>query len=118
MNGLNQRNHSGVDRCFAKIIKANPKMDPVVALAWAGSAKNAFPMYGGYSSYQLVFGKNPYLPNILTDKFPALSGVTTSKSVCDDWIRKALRHEVRAVERRFMQVEQVYYRREGDEAQW
>ena len=136
MNGLNERNHSVVDRCFAKIIKENPKMDPVVALAWAVSAKNAFPMYGGYSSYQLVFGKDPHLPNILTDKLPALSGVTTSESVaahiqglysgrkafmeavCDDRIRKALRHKVRAVERRFMQGEQVYYRREGDKAQW
>ena len=136
MNGLNERNHSVVDRCFAKIIKENPKMDPVVALAWAVSAKNALPMYGGYSSYQLVFGKDPHLPNIMTDKLPALSGVTTSESVaahiqalysgrkafmealCDDRIRKALRHKVRAVERRFMQGEQVYYRREGDKAQW
>ena len=136
MNGLNERNHSVVDRCFAKIIKEHPKMDPVIALAWAVSAKNAFPMYGGYSSYQLVFGKNPHLPNIMTDKLPALSGVTTSESVaahiqglysgrkafmeavCDDRIRKALRHKVRAVERRFEQGEQVYYRREGDKAQW
>ena len=100
-------------------------MDPVVALAWAVSAKNALPMYGGYSSYQLVFGKDPHLPNIMTDKLPALSGVTTSESVaahiqalysgrkafmealCEDRIRKALRHKVRAVERRFSQGEQV-----------
>ena len=59
MNGLNEQNHSVIDRCFKKIIKDHPKMDPVVALAWAVNAKNSFPMFGGYSSYQLVFGKNP-----------------------------------------------------------
>ena len=72
MNGLNERNHSVVDRCFAKIIDDYPKMDPVVALAWAVTAKNSYPMNGGFTSFQLVFGKDPKLPNIMTDKLPAL----------------------------------------------
>ena len=107
-------------------------MDPVVALAWAVNAKNSFPMFGGYSSYQLVFGKNPQLPNIITDALPALSGVTTSESVgdhiqaiqagrkaftealCDEKIRRALQHKVCAVEKIFKHGESVFYRREGD----
>ena len=56
-------------------------MDPVIALAWAVTAKNGFPMHGGYSSYQLVYGKDPNMPNILYDKLPAMNGVTTSESV-------------------------------------
>jgi hypothetical protein len=136
MNSLNERNHRVIDRCFAKVMNDNPKMDPMVALGWAVSAKNAFPMFGGYSSFQLVFGKNPNLPNIMTDKLPALSEVTTSASVaehiqalnagrkafteslCDNKIRQALRHRVRAVEKHFAQGEAVYYRRDGDKAQW
>ena len=103
-------------------------MDPVVALAWAVNAKNSFPMFGGYSSYQLVFRKNPQLPNIITDTLPALSGATTSESVgnhiqaiqagrkaftealCDEKIRRALRHKVRAVEKVFEHGESVFYR--------
>ena len=81
MNRLNERNHCVVDRCLFKILNDNPKMDPTIALAWAVTAKNSFPMNGGYSSFQLVFGKDPNLPNILTDKLPALEGVTTSQSI-------------------------------------
>ena len=112
MNGLNERNHFVVDRCFAKIMNDYPRMHPVIALAWAVTAKNSFPMHGGFSSYQLVFGKNPKLPNIMTDRLPALEGITTSESVaahinalyagrrafmeaqCNEKIRKALRHKI------------------------
>ena len=136
MNGLNERNHAIVDRCFEKIMLDSPGMDPDIALAWAVNAKNSFPMYGGYSSYQLVFGHNPDLPNLVQDRLPALSGVTTSQSLakhlqalhsartaftatmCDQKLRTAMRHKVRAVERHFNQGEQVYYRRDGDKAMW
>ena len=134
MNGLNERNHSVVDRCFTKIINDYPKMDPVVALAWAVTAKNSYPMNGGFTSFQLVFGKDPKLPNIMTDKLPALEGVTTSESVaahinalyavrkaftevkCDEKVRKVLRHKVRAVERTYKAGEEVFFRRDGDKA--
>ena len=134
MNGLNERNHSVVDRCFAKIMNDYPRMDPVIALAWAVTAKNSFPMHGGFSSFQLVFGKNPKLPNIMTDRLPALEGITTSESVaahinalyagrrafmeaqCDEKIRQALRHKVRAVEKHYVSGEQVFYKRDGDKA--
>jgi hypothetical protein len=136
MNGLNERNHCVVDRCFAKIINDYPRMDPTIALAWAVTAKNSFPMTGGFSSFQLVFGKQPKLPNIMTDRLPALEGVTTSESVaahinalyagrkafaevqCEEKVRRALRHKVRAVERRYEAGEKVYYRRDGDKAVW
>ena len=136
MNGLNERNHAVVDRCLAKILVDNPRMDPSIALAWAVTAKNSYPMHGGYSSFQLVFGKQPKLPDIMSDKLPALEGVTTSESVAahitamyagrkafteamyDEKVRKALRHKVRAVERRYTSGEQVFYRRDGDKKEW
>ena len=123
-------------RFFSTIINDYPKMDPVVALAWAVTAKNSYPMNGGFTSFQLVFGKDPKLPNIMTDKLPALEGVTTSESVaahinalyagrkaftevqCDEKVRKALRHKVRAVERTYTTREQVFFRRDGDKARW
>ena len=38
--------------------------------------------------------------------------------MCDEKIRKALQHKVRAVERTFKTGEKVYYRRDGDKAKW
>ena len=57
----------------------HPKMDTKVALAWAVTAKNSYLMYGGFSSFQLVVGKQPKLPNIMDDKLPALEATTTSQ---------------------------------------
>ena len=83
MNGVNERNHGVIDRTFETIIYDHPDMDPEVALAWAVNAKNCFPMNNGFSSFQLVFGRNPELPNILNDTLPSLEGVCTSQAVSE-----------------------------------
>ena len=44
-----------------------------VALAWTNSAKNAMQTIQGFSPAQLVFGYNPMLPTVNSDKPPALS---------------------------------------------
>ena len=38
-------------------------------------------MWHGFSSYQLVFGRNPNLPNVMSDKPPAFTGPTTSETL-------------------------------------
>ena len=38
-------------------------------------------MWNGFSSHQLVFGTNPYLPGIMTDKLPAHNGTRTSETL-------------------------------------
>ena len=53
------------------------------ALVWAISAKNALHNSLGYSSNQLVFGRNPNLPSVLTTKPPALRTSTTSQLIAD-----------------------------------
>ena len=62
-------------------MRDNPAMDLEIAFAWAVNANTYFPMNDAYSSYTLVFGKNPSSPNIFSDKLPALSGITTSQSL-------------------------------------
>lgn len=42
-------------------------------------ACNSLQMWNGYSSFQLVYGSNPNVPNIMTDKLPALEGTTSSE---------------------------------------
>ena len=55
-----------------------------VALAWAISAKNTLHSIHGYSPNQLVFGRNPYLPDLLNDKLLAFEGVSTCEVVADN----------------------------------
>ena len=38
-------------------------------------------MWNGFSSHQLIFGKNPNLPGIMTDGLPALEGSTSSETL-------------------------------------
>ena len=57
------------------------KLDWEASLGWAISAKNSLQSVHGFSPFQLVFGRNPNLPNILEDKPPALEGTTSSEIV-------------------------------------
>ena len=90
-------------------------------------------MWNGFSSHQLVFGTNPNLPGIMTDKLPALDGTTTSETFAKHLntlhasrkafidteaikrIRRALRTKVRAAEQMYMNGDIVFYKREGKE---
>ena len=76
-------------------------------------------MWNGFSSHQLVFGKNPNLPGIMSDKLPALEGMTSSEifaqhlnalhearrayiqTEANEWTRRALRTKVRAAEQSY-----------------
>ena len=80
-NGLCERNHAVVDRCLEKIMEDNPKLNLSQGLAWALNAKNCLQMWNGFSSYQLVFGQNPNLPNVMTDNLPALEGIKNSNAI-------------------------------------
>ena len=89
-------------------------------------------MFNGFSSNQLVFGKNPNLPNFLTDKVPALEDSTTSsvlaehlnalhtarqafiQSESDERIRRALRTKIRTNEQKFEHGDKVFYKRNGE----
>ena len=78
-NGLCERNHAIVDNMLKKITDSCPGTPTEVLLAWDNMAKNSLQMWHGYSSYQLVLGINPKLPNIMTNQPPALEGMSTSE---------------------------------------
>ena len=77
-------------------------------------AKNALQMWHGYSSYQIVFGRNPRLPDIMSENVSALQGRTSSEmlaihlnalhsarkafitSEAEERIRRVLRCKIRA----------------------
>ena len=130
-NGICERNHAVVDEMVRKIVADKPKCRLSTALAWAVHAKNSLHMVGGYSPYQLVFGRNPNLPTVLTNKPPALERTTISmvfgehlnalhaareaftKAESSEKISRALKHNIRPSETVFTEGDEVYYKREG-----
>ena len=86
----------------------------LLLLTWENMTLNSLQMWHGYSSYQLLFGTDPNLPNITTDNFLALQSATTCKilakhlqalresrrafiqSEAYKCIRQALQHKIRA----------------------
>ena len=90
-------------------------------------------MWHGFSSYQLVFGCSPNLPNVMSDKLPAFIVPTTSETLekhfnavhaahksfieteSNKRIRATLRHKVRSCETVFNHRDSVFYKCEGQE---
>ena len=79
-NGLCERNHATVDNILEALEQDYPKIPLETLLLWACVAKNSMLMHQGFSPYQIMFGKNPKLPNIITDPLPAWEneGVSTT----------------------------------------
>ena len=55
-----------------------------VAVAWAVSAKNSLTNVYSYSPNQLVFGRNPNFPSMLTEKLPTLDNKMNSGVLLDN----------------------------------
>lgn len=69
-NGLCERNHATVDNILEALEQDYPQIPLETLLLWACVAKNSMLMVQGFSPYQIMFGKNPKLPNIITDPLP------------------------------------------------
>ena len=134
-NGLVEKANDSVGEAVSKIM-SDVNCSVEVALCWAVNAKNSLQNIYGFSPYQLVFGRNPNLPSVFTDKLPALEGVSTSELVADhlnamhamrrefirsessEKIRRALRAKVRTdADIKYLSGEDVFYKREK-ETKW
>ena len=131
-NGLCERLNSVLGRNVKKIME-DSGCSVEEALAWAVSARNCLSNFTGFSPNQLVFGKNPCLPNVMGDDLPALeeTGIgTVSRNLSaihsarseflklesSEKIRRALRHNVRATETQFLQLgDHVFYKRDSSD---
>lgn len=132
-NGLLERHNQTLTSILMKI-KFQQDCDWETALSWAVMAKNCLANCHGYSSYQLVYGRNPNLPSILTDAPPALEGVTSSRTVekhisslhkarqafteaeSSKRLRRALRKQTRHVPISYQTGDKVFYRRPNSDA--
>ena len=131
MNGLCERNHAITDRCLEKIMNENPDTPLEVALAYACNAKNCIQMWNGFSSFQIVFGQNPRLPNVFNAALPELEGRTHSEiiathlntlqnareafmqSQAERKLKTALSHRIRANMEIYTNGDKVYFKEDG-----
>ena len=79
-NGLCECHNAILSEILLKI-KEESACDLNTTLSWAIMAKNCLHNVNGCSPYQLVYGRNPNLPSVLTDKPPVLEGTSISKYV-------------------------------------
>ena len=132
-NGLFERVLSVTDMMLPQLMEENMKTESQALLSWANMARNSLQMLNDFSSHQLVFGKNPNLPGIMSDKLPALEGTTSSEifaqhlntlhearrayiqTDANKRLRRALRTKVRAAEQIYQNGDTVFYKREGKE---
>ena len=132
MNGLNERNHALADNILRQVVRDYPDLDLATAIAWACAAKNALSTVYGYSPFQLVFGKNPRLPNVINDPPPSWAIKPQSEALlkhlkamhatreafikaekCEK-LKIALRTKIRTIDRIYKPGDYAFYKREND----
>ena len=124
----NERHNAVLTETLLKI-RDEYKLDWETSLGWAISTKNSMQSVHGFSPFQLVFGRNPNLPNILEDKPPASEGTTSSEIVAKQFtalqaarkafiesessehIRRALRKNIQPYSVNFENGDKVFYHR-------
>ena len=132
-NGICERNHQTVDHIVQKLKVDHKDMPKRVLLAWACCIKNSMAMFNGYSSYQIVFGRNPPLPGdeecsgvgslsepssevfrkhlqIINDAKKAFVDGQNSEK-----IKRALAHRVRITDHPLRHGDVVFYKRPNED---
>ena len=128
-NGMCERHNGTLKESILKTMEETG-CSIETATVWSVSAKNTLYGHSGYSANQMVFGKNPNLPSVLTDKLPAMSTEDASytvqenlkamraareaciKSESSEKIKRALTHNVQTYnDVHFENGQKVYYKR-------
>ncbi|XP_064622512.1 uncharacterized protein LOC135484764 [Lineus longissimus] len=134
-NGTCERHNLTLAETIGKV-RRDKNCSWEMALHWALMAKNSMSNVHGYSAHQLVFGLNPNLPSVLTDRIPALEGSTSSRVLgdhiqalhaakkaftqaeCSERIRRALRKQTRTSMNTVYRLgDRVFYKR-PDKDEW
>ena len=128
-NGVNERHNGIIGSMVTKLLEEGYDLEDAVCLAT--SAKNALANINGFSPNQLVFGKNPNFPSVLTSDLPGLeeskeddilrenlnlmhkSRTEFVRMENDERLKRALKHQTRGhnPSRTYQLGDKVYYHR-------
>ena len=130
-NGINESHNANIGN-IAEKIHNETKCTMDIAITSAVSSKNASANVHGYSPNQLVFGYNPNVPSVHTNKLPALDSKTDPEIVLEhltalhcarkafveseasERLNSAIKRQTRSsTSLVFQNGESVYYRRDG-----
>lgn len=135
-NGLCERNHSITDKIMEKMMEEDKSLTTSRALSAATFAKNCLVNVNGFSPIQLVTGKMPRLPSVMTNSIPAQEATSTVKAYTDRIngiiaarkafmevensarLNRALKTKVIPPHVVYKTGDQVFYKKEGSEARW
>ena len=94
-NGLCEKT-VGILKESLRKMRDNEEVDLTIALKWVVSARNCLTNNGGFSPNQLVFGKNPSLPNLMGEE--SSSPASRERGLEESIVRDALNAMHRARE--------------------
>ena len=83
-NAYVERGHAVADRALERMVTADPKLKPEVALAWVIQAANTLQNVNGFTPFQLVFGRLPRHPTLVEDNPGADQEIADSQAM---WAR-------------------------------
>ena len=132
-NGICEKVHGLADGIVVRVQADNPEIDLETAVSWACAAKNSLSTVHGFSPFQLVFGRQPNLPNIIDEPPNVLETKSHSKALEDqlkalhecrtafmksqncEKLKRALRTKMRTAQHVYNPGDYVYYRRQIDD---
>ena len=135
-NGLCERNHAITDKIMEKMMDEDPEMTVERALSAATFAKNCLINTNGYSPIQLVTGKMPRLPSVMTNNLPAQEASTSVKAYSDRIngvivarkvfmevensarLNRALKTKINPPSVVYDRGDLVFYKKENSDARW
>ena len=134
-NGLVERHNATLAETLHKVLAEHP-VNLDVALAWSIQAKNSLTNVHGFAPVQLAIGFTPQLPNVMSNKPPALEQRSSQDVITDhlncmksareafikaessERIKRALKHNVRpSKNNKFFAGDLVYFKRK-DTRKW
>ena len=134
--GMVEKNHALVDRTLESLMEDFPTYSKRTLLNWAVAIKNSTVNGTGFSPFQVVFGRNPKLPCILTNDIAAMreevvsnelmvnlnvldrTRVRFNEAIADNAVKRMLRAKVRKNQTVFQPGDMVFWRATNDISKW
>ena len=82
--GVVERHHAVVDGTYQALLRDFPSYKKETLLQWAVFVKNSTTTTSGWSPYQIVYGKNPKVPCLLTSNIAGLREEVVSRQMLEN----------------------------------